>query len=110
MKPIDYRDATFKDIQARLHGDRSSVLEALQIHGPTTTRHLAEAMGCDILNVRPRVTELVQLGLVELVPADPDGPKREGVYRALTLPEAEALFIRRQKEAQDPQQTLDLAA
>ncbi|MES2596413.1 MAG: hypothetical protein V4662_13795 [Verrucomicrobiota bacterium] len=110
MRPIDYRNETFRDIQTRLHSDRATVLEALQIHGPTTTRHLAEAMGCDILSVRPRVTELVQLGMAELVQPEADAPKREGVYRALTIPEAEALFAERQAAASDPQGTLDLAA
>lgn len=108
MKAIDYRDCTFRDIQARLHGDRASVLEALQLHGPATTRDLARAMEWDILSVRPRVTELVQLGLAELVP-EPDGRTcREGSYRALSTSEAEALFYWRQRAAQDPQTELNL--
>lgn len=110
MTPIDYRNGTFAHIQARLHGDRASVLEALQMHGPATTRDLAKAMGADVLSVRPRVTELVQLGMAALVePADPQAPKREGVYRALTIPEAEALFAQRRAAAQDPQGLLAFA-
>lgn len=108
MSPIDYRNATFADLRNRLHGDRLSVLEALQLHGPTTTRALSEAMQWDILSVRPRITELVQLGLAELV-IDASGKRgNEGVYRALTTQEAEALFAERQKAAIDPQQDLAL--
>lgn len=110
MKPIDYRDTTFRDIQARVHGDRASVLEALQLHGPATTRDLARAMEWDVLSVRPRVTELVQLGLAELVPEQDGRVSREGSYRALSTAEAEALFIWRQKAAQDPQCELPLEA
>lgn len=106
MSPIDYRNITFADIKGRLHGDRLTVLEALQLHGPTTTRSLAQTMEWDILSVRPRVTELVQLGLAEIVPGS--HPSREGMYRALSTPEAEALFHFRQKAVQDPQSTFDL--
>lgn len=109
MKPIDYREATFSEIKGRLHGDRLTVLEALQLHGPTTTRNLARTMEWDILSVRPRVTELVQLGLAEIVPDSQGRPAREGLYRALTTAEAEALFHFRQQAVQDPQGTFELA-
>jgi phage baseplate assembly protein W len=38
----------------------------------------------DVLNVRPRVTELVQLGLARLVRKE----RREGVYEAIPIFEA----------------------
>lgn len=84
------RDATFKDLQRRLVHLRLSVYEALAHHGPCTTRELARACDIDLLTVRPRVTELVQLGFTILVGHTPDN--HEGIYQALTMAEAEALF------------------
>ena len=97
MKPVDYRNATWDSLQARVSGLRMTALAALQKHGACTTRELAAASGIDILNIRPRITELIQLGLVELTPGDTRG--HEGVYRALTFVEAQALFARRHAAA-----------
>lgn len=94
MSPIDLRNATFRDITARLVNLRASIYEALIDHGPCTTRQLARDCGIDLLTVRPRVTELYQLGLAVLVESD----HHEGIYRALTLAEAEAAFDARQAE------------
>lgn len=94
MSPIDLRNATFRDIRDRLVGLRVSVYEALLDHGPCTTRQLARECGIDLLTVRPRVTELVQLGLAVLLDSD----HHEGIYRALTIAEAEAAFAARQAE------------
>ena len=55
------------------------------IHGPCTTRQLAEKSAIDILNVRPRTTDLVQIGLVEMI-----GGGQEGIYRARSQAEWEA--------------------
>jgi predicted transcriptional regulator len=94
MSPIDLRNATFRDITARLISLRASIYEALLEHGPCTTRQLAAACGIDLLTVRPRVTELHQLGLVVLEDTD----HHEGIYRALTLAEAESAFNARQAD------------
>ena len=83
MKPVDFRNETFSEISDRVEGDRADVLDGLRAHGPCTTRQLAERMGWDILNVRPRVTELVQLGAAEICGAH----GHEGEYRALLLGE-----------------------
>jgi DNA-binding MarR family transcriptional regulator len=96
MHPVDYRSATWEGLQARVSGLRLMTLVALQKHGPCTTRDLAAASGIDLLTVRPRITELVQLGLAELA-ADARGT--EGVYRALTITEALTLFARRHAAA-----------
>jgi len=78
MKAVDIRNETFGDIQARLEGDRLAVWQALRVAGERTTRELAADMGWDILRVRPRVTELYQLGLIQCC-----GKKqREGLYYA----------------------------
>ena len=110
ITPTSIRDLNFRDILGRLCGLRVSVYEALLEHGPCTTRQLAEASGIDILTVRPRVTELYQLGLaVTVMPSDAEAPTpRESTYRALTAAEAEDLFRQRQAEAFDPQTQLPL--
>jgi hypothetical protein len=95
MKPVDIRNETFGDITARLDGDRLSVYQAFQIHGNRTTRGLAFSMGWDVLRVRPRVTELFQIDLVQLVERD----GHEGVYAAVPLDDAREAFDQRRKEA-----------
>lgn len=96
MKPIDYSKATFADIQGMLHDARLAVLGDLRANGPATTRQIAARTGIDLLTVRPRVTELVQIGFVCLV----DGTEhaREGVYRGLSDAEAEVVFLQKQAE------------
>jgi len=98
MNPIDYRLDTWNAIQDRLNAKRRAVLAALQAHGPCTTRELAERMEWDILCVRPRVTELCQLGFAEI---DENAPRvgHEGVYRALSEDEALATFNARSAAA-----------
>jgi hypothetical protein len=66
MKPIDYRTATWAEILKTVEGKRQHVWRMLEMHGPCTTRQLAQATGIDILAIRPRVTELCQLGLARL--------------------------------------------
>ncbi len=100
MTPPDYRKAQFQDIQAAIAGRRLAVFVGLSRVGPCTTRELAERTGMDLLAVRPRVTELVQLGFAEVLPPeDPKHPGTEGRYRALSNDEALAVFETRQREA-----------
>lgn len=107
MKPIDYRNITWEGIQNHIHNDREAVLHSLREYGPCTTRSLASMMNMDILTVRPRVTELLQLGFVEVWEGEPpceptymgsDGAspsRREGIYRALSDEEAFEAFRQR---------------
>ena len=102
MTPIDYRTATFDLIKDNLAGKRRLVYDALRTLGPQTTRDLAALARMDILTVRPRVTELIDLGLVELVPEETKGEgqrAKEGTYRALSMEEAMLEFNRRHAEA-----------
>lgn len=80
MKPVDFRNETFREVLQRVGESRLAVLDALRRLGPRTTRALAAEMGVDILDVRPRVTELYQIGAVAQV----GGEGREGVYAART--------------------------
>lgn len=116
MKPIDYSTATFANIKERLQGVRADVMSALIAHGPCTTRQLAQRAGMDILTVRPRITELIELGLVDLVQPEAsdeadhtsDEPShrggREGIYRALEEVEAIQLFNARWEAARRDEQ------
>jgi len=102
MKPIDYRNESWERVQARLVLDRARVHSALITSGPCTTRHLAAKMGWDILNVRPRVTELVQIGFAALVDRASSG--YEGVYRALPFAEAKRNFEEKRRAALEANQ------
>lgn len=83
MRPIDYRNAKFADLQEYIVRDRHRVLVAWREHGPCTTEGLAQLSGIPLLTLRPRTTDLVQLGFVILA----GGNKRGGVYRAATAEE-----------------------
>ena len=95
MQPIDHRNATFQDLQAKVTGNRLAVLDSLRRHGASTTRQLADAMGWEVLSVRPRLTELFQLGFVRCL----DREGHEGTYEALSGSEARQVHARRQAEA-----------
>jgi len=94
MDAVDYRQMTWEAIQERLTSDRLAVWHALQVWGPRTTRQLAKMMDKDILSVRPRVTELCQMGFAKEVDVpehkrQADGAAREGYYLAVGMGEAE---------------------
>jgi sugar-specific transcriptional regulator TrmB len=86
MNPAEIRDEQYRRLQGRLNGLRSSIYESLLKGGQATTMALAARSGISAFSVRPRVTELVALGLVECV----DRTAREGVYRAVPLETAVA--------------------
>ncbi len=106
MKPVDFRNETFRDLQGRISGQRELVLRAWEKHGPGTTAQLAERSGISILNVRPRTTELIELGFVMLAEEQP--AKGEGIYRARTYSELMHWFAAHQREAQPGQRLLSL--
>jgi hypothetical protein len=74
---------------------RLAVLNAFRIHGPGTTREMARKSGLELLTFRPRTTELLELGLVELV----DGVDGEGIYRAVGESVLRQRFEERRREA-----------
>ena len=104
MKAIDYRNETWIGVLGRVTGLRRDVLSVLTARGPCTTRELAALSGIDLLTVRPRVTELVELGLVECV----GGANGEGRYQAVMPGEAAARYERRQRDLREGQRQLDL--
>ena len=88
MKATDFRDLNFDRLRRDLNRQRASVYAAWQAHGPGTTRHVAGESGIDLLSLRPRTTELMELGLLAV--ADPDHARAEGIYRVTTPQEWEA--------------------
>jgi hypothetical protein len=86
MKPTDIRNENFTHLRDGHDERRAAVLRSLARYGPCTTRELATQSGLDILSVRPRVTELLQVGLVVLHDRD----RGEGVYRVAIQSEWEA--------------------
>lgn len=95
MKPIDLRNETWSDIMNRVDGDRCRVHLMLAKCGPCTVRELAAKNDQDVLSIAPRITELFELGFVELV-----GRKgRRGIYKALSAEEAHTTFERRRSAA-----------
>lgn len=106
MKAIDFSRATFSEICDHIGPLRLQVWRGLQTNGPCTTSHLATALGMSILTVRPRVTELMQVGLVKLTGAAREG--REGVYAAMTPTEVREAQAARALAAAHPERQLDL--
>jgi len=106
MKPIDFRNETFAGIQNRISGSRACVLEAWRTFGPCTTEQLAERSRLSLLSLRPRTTELFQLGYVCLADAQESG--LEGTYRVRTQPEHAAWVAREIEKARNPQTEMNL--
>ena len=104
MNGADIRNLNWQQLRARIDGVRATVHAALQIHGPCTTRQLAAKIPLDLLSVRPRVTELVDLGFAECVRREGG----EGVYRALSYTEAHARHQERQAATHTLQTELPL--
>lgn len=103
MKPVDLRNENWADIRMRVTERRQDVYSAaLRISGAWTTRQLAMSMDWDVVDVRPRVTELCELFLVEMV----DRAGREGVYKAVPWTLAESMFERAKAAAMDEQMVL----
>lgn len=95
MKPVDFRDETFERLRSGMEGARRAVYHAWVVHGPGTTRECAGRCGIDLLTLRPRTTELVEIGLVRCV----GGRNGEGEYRAAS-PEEWEDFRRAQVDGQ----------
>jgi hypothetical protein len=84
--PIDIRNATWDEVLTHVSDDMLRVHRAWQEFGPGTTRQVAERAGISLLTLRPRTTELYQLGLVECVGEE----KANGIYEYRSEAQAEA--------------------
>jgi hypothetical protein len=82
--PAQIRDETFRNLQAGMTAKRREVLDAFRTFGPGTTWQVAQRRGISILTLRPRATDLLQMGLLELVGRNEEG----GIYQAVEMDEA----------------------
>jgi hypothetical protein len=94
MRPVDFRNFTWAQVQEHIGDDMRRVHEAWRVHGPGTTREVAERSGISLLTFRPRTTDLYHLGLIECN----DCKGNAGVYAFVSEELAEA----RQKWKQLP--------
>lgn len=87
MNPAELRNHNFETLRASLAARCAEVYAAYVQFGPGTTKQLAERSGMDLLTVRPRTTNLEQLGLLECVDCVLVGGKAHGIY-AVRHPQA----------------------
>lgn len=106
MTPVDFRNATFASLQAKLAGQRADVLSAWHRFGPGTTADVCAKAEISILTFRPRTTELVELGFVCL--AEGQFRKGNGVYRTRSTEEHRAWLAQHQIDARPGQRLLQL--
>lgn len=82
----EIRDEQWERIRRGLNDSMRQVHTAFLTHGPCTTMELSTLASLNPFVVRPRTSDLLDLGLVELT-----GRKgREGIYRGIPLEEARA--------------------
>ena len=98
LNTTEIRRMNFEAIFAQVNSLRFAAWGAVMRYGPGTTREIADRSGLDLLTLRPRITELLALGFVELV----GRAGREGIYKGRNYAEA-----RQWHESQQEQQ-LDL--
>ncbi len=117
MKPVDYRNATWEGVRGQVDGLRMRVWQGMLDNGwAYTTREWAAMLDMDLLTVRPRITELLQLGFVELVEGEcgmRSGEcgvrnSHEGRYRAVSEFTAWRAFEARCAAERNPQLELGL--
>ena len=89
---------TWNEIRAHLAGSRERVWDWLLARGPATTSEIAEGLRMNLLTVRPRVTELVQLGFAECV----GRREHEGIYQVVSVAAAQARHAEQRTESQLP--------
>ncbi len=96
MKPAAMRNLNWAEVQAHVSDDLRRVHAAWQKFGPGTTRAVAERSGISLLTLRPRTTDLYQLGLVDCI-GQAEG-RKESVFEYVA-PETAALGWERKRKA-----------
>ena len=104
MNPTDIRAMNWNELSGKLEGLRHRVYLAMQATGPATTADIAARSGLSVLTVRPRVTELVQLGFAQCFGKQ----AKEGIYIAVSLEDAMAAWRERIAAAAPTQSLLKL--
>jgi len=100
MKPVDFRNANFAALRDGMARQRLRVYRAWQAHGPATTSELARESGISILSLRPRTTELLELGLLRVARVK----DREGVYTVTSEAEWEDFRFEKIEQAYTQQE------
>lgn len=100
----DIKLDNWQAVQAHLTSHRLAVYTALSHRGESTSRKLANYMDEDVLTIRPRLTELMQLGFVILT----GKVGHEGTYRACSQDEAKRNWDQAQAQLKNPQKELSL--
>ena len=85
MTPAELRNKNYHDLRGELSGQRRAIFAAWLAHGPCRTDELAQQAQMNLLTVRPRTTDLYQMGLVKLVGT----AGHHGIYQARTQGEWE---------------------
>lgn len=80
MTATEIRNTNFEKLRASLAERMQDVYRAFTDHGPCTTAELAERAGISILTLRPRTTDLLQLGLLGIAGEKIEHGKKCGVY------------------------------
>lgn len=114
MKPIDFRNENFEALRGRLadkrervwmdwqHYEMAKEMSGQSVVIGSTTREVCEHMERDILQFRPRCTELYQIGalmLCETQNAEPGTRNHEGRYRLRTTDEWKAWLEQQRQSA-----------
>ncbi len=86
----DLRHPHYAEVEPSLSGNRQLVYNALVLVGSSTPIELAARMGWDKTSVRPRISELRDMGLVVAT-----GERRHGehVFHALAVPQQRELKL-----------------
>jgi len=106
MKPVDFRNANFAALRDGMARQRLRVYRAWQAHGPATTSELARESGISILSLRPRTTELLELGLLRVARVKDQELHvgREGVYTVTSQAEWEDFRFEKIEQAYTQQE------
>lgn len=84
MTPEQIRNATFESLRESLADRLRDTYRAFVDHGPGTTFQISERSGMGLLTLRPRATDLLQLGLLDLAGHTVENGKKCGIYYAVT--------------------------
>ena len=103
MLPTDISCQNFAEMRSHLGECRERIYRAWLRFGPCTTKELSGLSGENLLTLRPRTTELLQVGALELVGAD----GANGIYTARRL-DAWERFFNEQKLTAKSQLSLNL--
>jgi predicted ArsR family transcriptional regulator len=97
MNTLRIKQLNWQQMQAQLTGNRKTIWEAMVRLKLATTRQIADATGISLLTVRPRVSELVELGFAECAGKETRKTTgrtvTDGIYKARTIAQVEGAWL-----------------